>query len=210
MQTIDLGNISIGSEDLEGTRWPGAEAAPAPQMPSSPMPEAYVPPCAESPEPSRPTVPCQPSEPSESGRPSEPCQPCGDHRPQPGGDDIYFEKCEDHKLCHLGDTVLDGQGRILDLTLTLKNVCPGKRVAVGVALNEVDGRGNEYPRGMKTFTVPAHRNCHCMDIPVASMRFILPEDISVSGRHTPGGSRRHFTAKVIAHYIDFNSANAAL
>ena len=40
---------------------------------------------------------------------------------------------------------MEGQGRILDLTMCLKNVCPGKRVAVGIALSELDPRGNEYP-----------------------------------------------------------------
>ena len=34
---------------------------------------------------------------------------------------------------------------------------------------------------MKTFTVPAHHHSYCADIPVEAMRFILPEDISVSG-----------------------------
>ena len=86
-------------------------------------------------------------------RPTEEyCEECGASRPC--NDDIYFEKCEDHKVCHIGDTVMEGQGRILDLTMCLKNVCPGKRVAVGIALSELDPRGNEYPRGMKTFTVP--------------------------------------------------------
>ncbi|MFQ8831818.1 MAG: hypothetical protein ACLR7U_02260 [Ruthenibacterium lactatiformans] len=105
---------------------------------------------------------------------------------------------------------MEGQGRILDLTMCLKNVCPGKRVAVGIALSELDPRGNEYPRGMKTFTVPAHHHSYCADIPVEAMRFILPEDISVSGTSDSCGNRRHFTARVVAHYIDFNSATAGL
>ena len=84
----------------------------------------------------------------DSTRPTEEyCEECGASRPC--NDDIYFEKCEDHKVCHIGDTVMEGQGRILDLTMCLKNVCPGKRVAVGIALSELDPRGNEYPRGMK-------------------------------------------------------------
>lgn len=78
------------------------------------------------------------------------------------------------------------------------------------SLSELDPRGNEYPRGMKTFTVPAHHHSYCADIPVEAMRFILPEDISVSGTSDSCGNRRHFTARVVAHYIDFNSATAGL
>lgn len=63
---------------------------------------------------------------------------------------------------------------------------------------------------MKTFTVPAHHHSYCADIPVEAMRFILPEDISVSGASDSYGNRRHFTARVVAHYIDFNSATAGL
>ena len=36
------------------------------------------------------------------------------------------------------------------------------------------------------------------------------EDISVSGTSDSCGNRRHFTARVVAHYIDFNSATAGL
>ncbi|MEI3015316.1 MAG: hypothetical protein V8T36_11815 [Ruthenibacterium lactatiformans] len=62
----------------------------------------------------------------------------------------------------------------------------------------------------ENLTVPAHHHSYCADIPVEAMRFILPEDISVSGTSDSCGNRRHFTARVVAHYIDFNSATAGL
>lgn len=40
---------------------------------------------------------------------------------------------------------MEGQGRILDLTMCLKNVCPGKRVAVGIALSELDPAATNIP-----------------------------------------------------------------
>lgn len=116
--------------------------------------------------------------------------------------DIYYDTCEDAKSCDMGNAYMENQGRILDLTLTLKCVCPGKRVALGVALSEVDACNQEYSRGLKTMTIPAHNNSCCMDIPVSSMRFILPEDISVSGSRDMCASQRHFIARVDAHYID--------
>ena len=50
---------------------------------------------------------------------------------------------------------LESQGRILQLDLTLKQVCPGKRGALAVILTEVDENGQEHARGMKTVTIPA-------------------------------------------------------
>ena len=42
---------------------------------------------------------------------------------------------------------LESQGRILQLDLTLKQVCPGKRVALAVILTEVDDNGQEHAGG---------------------------------------------------------------
>ena len=216
MQTIDLGTISIGGEDLGAPKRPEPTQAPRSPFPTREASRPVAPPAPVIREPAvrEPACPAPTArEPVSRETPrarstEEYCEECGASRPC--NDDIYFEKCEDHKVCHIGDTVMEGQGRILDLTMCLKNVCPGKRVAVGIALSELDPRGNEYPRGMKTFTVPAHHHSYCADIPVEAMRFILPEDISVSGTSDSCGNRRHFTARVVAHYIDFNSATAGL
>lgn len=121
--------------------------------------------------------------------------------------DYYYSRCEDQKSCDIGETELDAQGRILDFSMRLTNVCPGKRVAVGVVLTEVDSGNNEYPRGQKTFTVPAHNNSTCMDMDVPSMRFVMPEDISVGGSYDTCCNSRHFIARVAAHYIDCNSGS---
>lgn len=196
MQTIDLGNISIGSEDVGE---PGQDAASCPVCPTaaSPLPEGII--------QERVTVEAVRPSPEATGSRRE--SECPSHTEK---GDIHFEKCEDYKRCHLGDTVIDGQGRILDLTLRLINVCPGKRVAVGVTLGEIDPRGNEHPRGMKTFTVSAHHHGCCTDIPVETIRFILPEDSCTNGTGGLCGSGRHFVAKVSAHYIDFSPSVASL
>lgn len=119
--------------------------------------------------------------------------------------DIYYGRCEDTKDCEFGEMSLDGQGRILDVSLTLRNVCPGKRVAVGIVLTEVDENNREYPRGQKIVSVPAHNSPTCRDIPVSNMRFVMPEDISVSGSDDMCCNCRHFIARVAAHYIDTTS-----
>ena len=111
--------------------------------------------------------------------------------------------CQDSAVIDLGNVSLESLGRILQLNLTIQNVCPGKRVALAVILTEVDANGNEHSRGMKTFTIPAHNNTSCRDISVKCVKFVLPEDLDVSGSTQNGiCNARNFKARVIAHYID--------
>lgn len=70
--------------------------------------------------------------------------------------DLSVGGCQDSLVVDLGDTELESLGRIVQLDVTVKNVCPGKRVALGVILTEVDSEGMEYQRGMKAITIPAH------------------------------------------------------
>ena len=97
---------------------------------------------------------------------------------------------------------LESTGRILQLDINLKNVCPNKRVALGVILTELDAEGNEYPRGVKTITVPAHTFPTCRDVLVRCVKFVLPEDLDVSGGTTGMCNTRSFKARIIAHNID--------
>ena len=94
------------------------------------------------------------------------------------------EGCQDSLVVDLGDTFLESLGRIVQLDVTVKNVCPNKRVALGVVLTEVDSNGMEYQRGMKAITIPAHNFPTCRDILVKCIKFVLPEDLSVSGGST--------------------------
>lgn len=116
--------------------------------------------------------------------------------------DIPAEGCEDTINFDAGDVVLQSAGRILQLDVTVKNVCPNKRVALAVILNETDPEGNEYSRGMKMMTIPAHRETSCRDVKVRCIKFVLPEDIDVSGTGTGTCNQRNFNAKFIANYID--------
>lgn len=51
---------------------------------------------------------------------------------------------------------LAAQGRIIQLEVTVKDVCPNRRVALGVMLEEVGPDGKTEPRGFKAYTIPAH------------------------------------------------------
>lgn len=115
---------------------------------------------------------------------------------------VYFDACEDAKAVTMPDCTVEGTGRMLDVSMTLRNVCPGKRTAVGVALTEVDNAGNEYARGFRAVTVPAHNNAACCDIVMPRIRFIMPEDIRVDGATGMCSGRRHFVLRSSNHYVD--------
>ncbi len=123
--------------------------------------------------------------------------------PCPEPIDITIKGCQDFVEIDAGDVYLESQGSILRLNVTIKNVCPGKRAALAVILTETDDNGKEYPRGMKTFTIPAHNRSGCQDVQVKCIEFVLPEDLDVSeGNPKAMCNSRHFKARFVAHYID--------
>lgn len=71
-----------------------------------------------------------------------------------------------------GDLGMESLGRIVQLDVRLCSVCPNKRVALAVLLSEADREGNEYPRGMKTMTIPAHTGDACRDATVRNIIFV--------------------------------------
>ena len=117
--------------------------------------------------------------------------------------DLSVEGCADAVVVDAGDVYLESQGRTIQLNVTLKNVCPGKRVALAAILTEVDDSGQEYSRGLKTLTIPAHDFPSCRDVHVRCIKFVVPEDLNVSSGAAMGMcSRRSFRARFIAHTID--------
>lgn len=123
--------------------------------------------------------------------------------PCPDPVDITIAGCEDSPVFDLGDVYLDTSGKILQLDVTVKNVCPKKRVALAVILTEVDCRGVEYPRGTKMLTIPAHNSQTCRDVQVKCIKFVLPEDLDISGGSSNAlCSPRNFKVRAIANNID--------
>lgn len=116
--------------------------------------------------------------------------------------DVEIDGCEDSIEFNAGDLRMESLGRILQLDVKLRNVCPRRRVALAVIVNEVDANGIEHKRGLKTMTIPAHTRTSCQDIEVNCIKFVLPEDIDVSGTTDSICNQRNFKARFIAHYID--------
>lgn len=122
-----------------------------------------------------------------------PCDTGSSHRLSLKGSDLVY--------CDLGDTMLSGQGCVVSFSLCLKHVLPDRRLAVAVALAELDDQDQEFPRGLRTYTVPPLTGREGGDVLLRSIRFILPQDLSLS----QSGERR-FTARVDAHYVDCNAS----
>ncbi len=117
--------------------------------------------------------------------------------------DVTVDGCRDSLAVDLGDTYLESLGRIVQMDVTVKNVCPGKRVALAIILTEIDENGMEYQRGMKALTLPAHHYPTCRDVLVKCVKFVLPEDLDVSAG-TPRSlcGPRNLKVRFIAHNID--------
>ena len=123
--------------------------------------------------------------------------------PCPTPVDLDIRGCSDSVVVDMGDVYLESLGRIVQMDVTIKNVCPGKRVALAAMLSEVDENGMEYQRGMKVMTIPAHNAASCRDVLVKCIKFVIPEDLDVStGANQILCNPRKFKARFIAHNID--------
>ncbi len=117
--------------------------------------------------------------------------------------EIEIDCCKDCIEYDMGQVEMQSLGRIMQLDITMKNICPNRRVALAVILTEVDENGGEHKRGLKTAVVPAHYNQECRDIKIKCLKFVLPEELDVSGGCTSSiCNSRHFKARIISHYID--------
>lgn len=117
--------------------------------------------------------------------------------------EIEIEGCNDVLEYDLGDIELSSLGRLLNLSFTVKNVCPNKRVAVAVIVTELDHKHKEHPRGLKTFVI-SHHEGGCKDIKVKCVHFVLPESLDTDC--SPNGicNKRKFIVRTISNYIDTN------
>lgn len=120
--------------------------------------------------------------------------------------DVTIGGCEDALVFDAGKVEMESLGRILQLDVTLKNVCPYKRVALATIVTEVDSKGKEYKRGVKTLVIPAHTRQTCRDITVRCIKFVLPESLDVSESADSICNSRKFKVRFISNYIDSDFA----
>ena len=116
--------------------------------------------------------------------------------------DIEIDNCSDSIVFDAGELAIESLGRIVQVDVKLKNICPNKRVALAVILNEVDENGLEHKRGLKTMTIPAHTRETCQDVLVKCIKFVLPEDLSTIDITDSICPNRNLKVRFISHYID--------
>ncbi len=118
--------------------------------------------------------------------------------------DITIGGCNDTVEYNVGNLYLTSLGRILELNAKIKNVCPNRRVALAVILTEVDSNNVEHKRGMKTMVIPSHSRSKCHDVKINCIKFVLPEELDVSGSQDSLCDNRNFKVRFIANYIDYD------
>lgn len=122
--------------------------------------------------------------------------------PCPEPTDFQVDGCRDATVVTTGDVVLTGLGRIVQVNTVVKNVCPGKRVAVAVLLSEVDDEGVEHARGTKTLLIPAQSGEVCQDVQLKCISFVVPESLDVTGNTAYICNARKFAVRILANYVD--------
>ena len=120
--------------------------------------------------------------------------------------EFQVEGCRDAAHVTHGDVTLRGLGRIVQVDVTLKSVCPGKRVAASIMLVEVAPDGTELPRGVKHILVPAQTGEECKDLTLKCVQFSLPEALDAMGTAHSICNARRFASRVVANYVDTDFA----
>ena len=108
---------------------------------------------------------------------------------------IKIDACKiwDNKDIH---AELECQGRLLTIKVTLKNVCPNKKIAVGVLLLEGNTVKGFKAKEIVTPSLLNGRECnHCDSVVICKFYFVLPGSLCCPITLTP---------KIIAHYTNFN------
>lgn len=127
---------------------------------------------------------------------------CGEPIVEPCPEPVNYTAggCADTIVIDAGEIEMQSLGRIVKVDFALQSVCPNKRVAVAIILNEIDEEGHEHKRGFKTLTVPAHTQNSCRDVLVRCVKFVLPEDLDVDT--TGMCNERNLRVRILANYID--------
>ena len=115
---------------------------------------------------------------------------------------VRVEGCQDAAAVDAGEVCLSGLGRILQVDVVVKHICPGRKVAAAVLLTELGEDGVEHDRGMKTVLIPAQEGTDCRDIHLKCISFVVPEVLDRGGDPDSICNTRRFRTRVLANYVD--------
>ena len=115
---------------------------------------------------------------------------------------VTAEHCKDAVQATVPDAQILSLGRLVQLDVVLKNICPGKRVSATVLLTETDAAGMEQTRAVKHILVPAQTGTVCADVTLRCIQFSVPEALDLTGQPDSICNERKFNVRVIANYVD--------
>lgn len=98
----------------------------------------------------------------------------GDKPDCPPAIEVIAPPCVESIDADLGDIFVPNLGRMMRVSLTLKNLCPRHPVSVGILVSEVTPEG-EISRGFKAMTVELPDERECEDMKLEHIHFVLPE-----------------------------------
>lgn len=122
--------------------------------------------------------------------------------PCPPPFEFAAEGCRDAVTVALPEVQLASLGRIVQVDVTLKHVCPDRRIAAAVILTELDADGAEHASGVKSVLVPAQTGEGCRNVVLKCISFVVPEALDASGSPASLCNARRFRARVLANYVD--------
>lgn len=120
------------------------------------------------------------------------------------GTTVEIDSCNDAQTLVVNDIVVEDLGRVVQVDVPIKNVCPNKRLGLSVLLTEIDINGVEHNRGMKTVLINKIVSDTCEDIIVKCLNFSVPEALDPSGNIYTICNTRTFKARAFVNYIDTN------
>ena len=115
---------------------------------------------------------------------------------------VKAEQCKDAVQATIPDAQMMSLGRLVQLDVVLKRVCPGKRISATILLTETDPAGVEQTRAIKHVLVPAQTGATCEDVTLRCVQFSVPEALDLTGEPTSLCNERSFNVRVIANYVD--------
>ena len=120
-------------------------------------------------------------------------------------EEFQIQGCNDHVCYNAGVLPLSGQGRLINTSVTLRRVCPGKKIALGVTLVELDRCNRCHNRAFKAYevTVPSGSGC-ISNLQVRDIFFVVPETSSLNGGTATMCGTRRFKILATANYLDTN------
>lgn len=108
-------------------------------------------------------------------------------------DSFCIDGCCEQINRDLGPINITNQGQIINVSLTLRNACPNRKIAIAITLVEIDQCCHEHQKAFRVFEVQTP-STPCGNLKVNNLRFALPVENSCQ--------KRRFRFLITANYTD--------